>query len=270
MFSKRWHRFRLRDKRIQFRALFHAVRRLKTLQLRSGSEGDVFMAGNCQLSWSLHPACGDHSHSFAASHLHVRRKRWRNIQIFQEMCVIRLRSSFLKKMLRDRPFIDATEQKIKIFLDISKRFRESFSLWFLELICKVPSTLHGRFFLEKKWKRLCTDNRAQRCFYATEAVKNCYNITPNRSSFNYRFKSAYRPRWIFARQFNGQLSRFREQQWSKFIGHGAEHVCWSKKSHGNVQNQQPVDHLDREGAWDYKIYIERQKQINSEWENTSS
>lgn len=37
-----------------------------------------------------------------------------------------------------------------------------------------------------------------------------------------------------------------------------------------TENQQTADHLDREGAWDYKIYIERQKHINSEWENISS
>lgn len=36
---------------------------------------DVFMAGNCQLFWDLHPACGDHSHSFATSHPHACRKK---------------------------------------------------------------------------------------------------------------------------------------------------------------------------------------------------
>lgn len=98
---------------------------------------------------------------------------------------------------------------------------------FSELICKVPSQI---FLRKKKWKKLCTDKRAQRWFYATEAFKICYRITPPRSSFNYRFKSASIPRWIFTRQSNGQLSQFQQQQWNKFIRHGTELVCWSEKA----------------------------------------
>lgn len=67
---------------------------------------------------------------------------------------------------------------------------------FSELICKVPSPI----FREKKSERSCVPtNERKDAFYATEAFKICYRITLRRSSFNYRFKSAYMPRRIFAK-----------------------------------------------------------------------